>query len=58
MKQQILRINHVDIPKTISNDSAIYEFTFKLTFASTIAGFLILTVQALNLKKHNKIEQL
>ena len=43
--------------KKISPDSAIYEFTFKLTFASTIAGFLVLTVQVLNLKKHNKIEQ-
>ena len=42
--------------KKISTDSAIYELTFKLTFASTIARFLVLTVQVLNLKKHNKVE--
>ena len=57
MKKHILHTNRVVIQKKISPDSAIYEFTFKLTFASTIAGFLVLTVQVLNLKKHNKIEQ-
>ena len=43
--------------KKISPYSAIYEVTFKLTFASTIARFLFLTVQVLNLKKQSKIEQ-